>query len=348
MILNENFLALSKTNLTTLNVKAATMKKVLLGLAIALVSSVVVAKECVKIPDNVAKLVPSPTRGQTVEGELATFDPCHFTARLSKPFWAKKPPVVIMVHGGGGWGIFEENLASALVRNDIAVISFDAYRMNRLKEDKAVFAYSVTNEARQRMIYKVALGAVNWAISKKEEFSGIYIYGISNGGVVAINLAGAVSSKDVKAVFSEGSSSAGLGLPDKINVPLRLLVGALDNYGGHAENDLVFTRQTKCIFNVEFIQPPGNAKTCNATTNQFAESKSVSAWKDEQQAQGADIEVWTYKDSAHGVWAMPLTKTTRQFGELTLFAYTGGSYSDQEKMLKEIKSVINKEKSNGN
>lgn len=319
------------------------MKKFLILASLIFTSQFANAYECVKIPDNVAQLSEVGPNRNTVTGALAEFDPCNFSVKFTKPTNVEKPPVFVMIHGGGGWGMFESNLADALVDSGFAVLSFDAYKMNKLYRDRQFFVTSMTNEARQRMIYKVALGAVDWVVKNKDMTNGkIYIYGISNGGAVAANLAGAVSNENIQAVFAEGTTSSGLGLPFKVNVPVRILVGKQDNYGGFEEDDYIFTRRTKCFFNVVFTQPEGTAKSCNANSNQMQTGESVSEWVERLRKQAANVDVWYYENSAHGVWAMPLTKTIKQIGPRVLYAYTGGSVDDRVKMLNDIKSFTSK------
>jgi len=74
------------------------------------------------------------------------------------------------------------------------------------------------------MIYKATIGAYQWALKHKEiDTEKIFFHGVSNGGSVLLDIAGAVDPKHVKGVFSEWPTPVGIGMPNQINVPLRLI-----------------------------------------------------------------------------------------------------------------------------
>jgi poly(3-hydroxybutyrate) depolymerase len=215
------------------------------GLAAAVMLQTSLAKpahadQCVAYDKSSHQLVQIRPGYHNVRGTLADFNPCHSTVKLSMPglFSAKiaeKPPVFIIVHGGGGLGKAETNLSAALNSAGIATLVFDAYQMNGYTREEGftLFLTGMTNDARQRMTYKVALGAYKWLIQNQSiDSSRIFVQGLSNGGSVVANIAGAVDPKHVRAVFPEGASPSGLGFPLNINVPVKMIYGKLDNYGG--------------------------------------------------------------------------------------------------------------------
>ena len=114
------------------------MKNIFVGLGLfALMLVSVQASDCRPAPPDVAELVQIRPNYHTVRGPLAEFDPCHKSVELSLPggglFGKKvegKPPLVILVHGGGGLGTLEKNMARALNRKGYATLVFDAYQMN--------------------------------------------------------------------------------------------------------------------------------------------------------------------------------------------------------------------------
>ena len=86
---------------------------------------------------------------------------------------------------------------------------FDAYELNGFQyRGTSLFLTGATNESRQRMIFKATLGAYNWILKNPQvDTSRIYIHGLSNGGSVALNMAGVVDPAHVRMVFSEGAPS---------------------------------------------------------------------------------------------------------------------------------------------
>ena len=308
------------------------------------------ASDCRPAPPDVAELVQIRPNYHTVRGPLAEFDPCHKSVEFSLPgsglFGKKvegKPPLVILVHGGGGLGKLEKNMARALNRKGYATLVFDAYQMNNFYQGLSLFLTGMTNGGRQRMIYKATFGAYQWAIvNPKIDTSKIFFHGVSNGGSVLLNIAGAVDPNHVKGVFSEGPPPAGIGMPHKINVPLRMIFGKLDNYGGKAEDDWMWQRIEPC-FTLDHYRaaPPGTAETCNRLVN--AESNSITPyqWFEQQKAAGADIEVWFYENAAHGILAGPIERGIRMYGgTVKRWGWTGASSASADKLIADMDRFI--------
>ena len=109
------------------------------------------ASDCVPAPKDVAELVQIRPNWHTVQGALAEFDPCHKSVELSRPgvFSGSKregkPPLVIIVHGGGGLGSGEKNIARALNRKGYATLVYDAYQMNNFYQGLSFFATGMSN-----------------------------------------------------------------------------------------------------------------------------------------------------------------------------------------------------------
>ncbi|PUE17179.1 hypothetical protein B9Z32_06550 [Limnohabitans sp. MMS-10A-178] len=263
---------------------------------------------------------------------------------LFSPKIAEKPPVFIIVHGGGGLGKAETNLSAALNSAGIATLVFDAYQMNGYTREEGftLFLTGMTNDARQRMTYKVALGAYQWLIQNQSiDSSRIFIQGLSNGGSVVSNIAGAVDPKHVRAVFPEGASPSGLGFPFNINVPVRMIYGKLDNYGGDKEDDWMFSRVAPCSFNVAFdLAPEGTSKTCSRLQNPEGIMISAESWVKELKGTGRDVEIWFYEDAAHGIMAGPIDRGVRTYGAgptaKKTWGWTGSSGNAQKKFLNDL------------
>ena len=297
------------------------------------------AQDCNPAPKNVATLKEIRPQSFTVEGPLAEFDPCHRSTKFQKPSVFSKSPLMIVLHGGGGLDVATRNAADGFRSKGFATLIFDAYEHNGFNQGMQFWGSKGTNEARQRMLYKVAMSAYEWALKRSDiDVNQIYFHGISNGGTVLLNIAGAVSPNHVKGIFAEGGPSAGLGLPDKINVPLRLVYGKLDNYAGKAEDDFVWLRKEICLVNVvDFNHPSGTSKTCSATANPRGLSQSVFEWYEQQKRNGADIDVWFYENAAHGIFLGPMQKNMITYGvDMRRYAWVGGDPSAKSKLLDDI------------
>jgi dienelactone hydrolase len=325
------------------------------GVALTLLtlSPSIYATECVPYSKSSHQLVELRPGFHTVTGEVAKFDPCHETVKLSTPgLFAEKisdrPPAFIIVHGGGGLGKAELALANALNSNGIATLVFDAFQMNGYsrKEGFTLFLTGMSNEARQRMIYSAAIGAYEW-LSKKDEVdtTRIFIHGLSNGGSVVANMAGAVSPKHVRAIFPEGASPEGLGFPSDITVPIKMIYGRLDNYAGGAENDWMFSRRRSCNRNIAFdLAPQGTSKTCSNKANPENLMISAEMWVADLKRTGRDIDIWFYDNAAHGIMAGPMDRGVRVYGKgpsaKKSWGWTGSDSDAKEKLIADLKAFV--------
>lgn len=308
------------------------------------------ASECRPSPKDVAELVQIRPNYHTVRGPLAEFDPCHESVELVLPgggLFGKKPegspPLVIIVHGGGGLGKLEQSMAQALNRKGYATLVFDAYQMNHFYQGYTLFVTGMTNGARQRMIYKATLGAYQWAIKQASvDTSKIFFHGVSNGGSVVLNMAAAVDAKHVKGVFAEGVTPAGIGMPNTLKVPVRLIYGKLDNYGGKAEDDWMWQRVEECWKNDhELLAPPGTAQVCSHKVNARSNSITPLQWFEQQKAAGANVDIWFYEDAAHGILAGPIDRGIRMYGgTVKRWGWTGASEDAAEKLVSDMEKFI--------
>ena len=101
--------------------------------------------------------------GMAVNGELSGFDPCHPSVSFKIPVSlanSKKPPLVIAVHGGGGRAD-AETITNAFFEKGMATLIFDAYKHNGVPP-------RMGNAYRQMMLYKVALQAYQWALTRQD------------------------------------------------------------------------------------------------------------------------------------------------------------------------------------
>jgi len=277
----------------------------------------------------------------TVRGPLSPFDPRHPSVQLRLPRGVTKPPLLILLHGGGG-ARDQMNAMALFHAQGVAVLGFDAYRVAGLERDSSFWIRNATYEARQRMIYSAALGAYHWATTLESvDTTRIFIHGISNGADVAANLAAVVSPAHVRMVFPEGLAGAGLGLPDRLNVPVRAVFGRLDNFAGDSTTDWRWARQVPCRQNMAaFDGPSGNAASCNATRNALNRTESPEQWVARQRQSGADIDIWFYDDAAHGIFIGPLRIQTIDWPGRTRPANVGASEAARQKLLNDMLTVI--------
>lgn len=269
------------------------------------------ASACPRKPNGTAKLEEKYLPNLfTVEGDLATFDPCHSSVSLDFPSVPaadakSKPPLMIFVHGGVGLTDAERRMAAAIRQKGLATLIFDAFEINGFRQGAALFRAGVTNEAKQRMLLKVTLSAYKWVITQDRiDTSKIFMHGISNGGTVVVNMAGLASADHVKGIFAEGIAPGGIGLPAKLNVPVRLIFGKLDNYGGASENDWIWQRVEKCqTMRIAPEAPAGSADECNWDSFPYGTSVSSLQWYEAQRNAKADIDIWFYDNAAHSIFA---------------------------------------------
>ena len=113
------------------------------------------------------QLVPLRGNFYTAQGQLGGFDPCEASVRYRVPVGGKMP-LMISVHGGGGISDVQAS-DQAFHAAGMATLVFDAYAMQGLPGHTSLFwARSVSNEARQRMIYATALAAYEWARQRED------------------------------------------------------------------------------------------------------------------------------------------------------------------------------------
>ena len=280
---------------------------------------------------------------KTVAGPLANFDPCHKSVQLDTPsFFAKKrgdkPPLVIIAHGGGGLGGYERDFAKLMNQQGFATLTFDAFEMNGLTPFSDLLLYYMSNGGRQRMIYKATLGAYRWAIkSDKVDTSKIFIQGLSNGAAVSINMAGAVDSVHVRGVIAEGGPSAGIGFPDAIKVPLLLIYGSADNYGGLRQDDWMHMRAMPCSYNDNYrLAPAGFTQTCSRMANPTEPMPSPQSWYEEIKGKGQDIRLELIEGGGHGMMFADFTSSSRQLAGGRMFYRSQGASADTRQKLRRL------------
>lgn len=327
--------------------------RILFLIIFTLVSSATNAQgNCRPAPPGVAQLIEIRSGFHRIDGPLADFNPCHRSVQFSMPGFfadklAEKPPLMIIVHGGGGPGGAEQEMARRMNSRGVAALVYDAYEMNGFQyRGTPLFLTGTTNESRQRMIFKVTVGAYEWAKRQSEiDTSRIFVHGLSNGGSVALNMAAVVEPEHVRAVFAEGPSPNGIGMPDAIRVPLKLVFGKLDNYGGKTEDDWMYTRADSCALNqASPLAASGTAQRCSASVNPFERTISPQTWGEARLKEGQPVEFWFYADAAHGLLAGLIDKGVRVYGSGSSaqprFGWTGATPAAANRFTEDVLNTI--------
>jgi poly(3-hydroxybutyrate) depolymerase len=174
--------------------------------------------------------------------------------------------------------------------------------------------------------------------------SRIYFHGLSNGANVVVNIAGAVDPAHVKGIFAEGTMMSGIGVPDKLNVPVRLIFGKQDNYGGKQQDEWRWLLKESCKLNgktQKFIQPAGSSQRCSWDNSPGSMTESPMEWFEAQKKSDADIDIWWYEDAAHGMFSGVMNRQTRTWGANdTRYAWTGASFAARGQFLNDFKLFV--------
>lgn len=292
-------------------------------------------------PENI-KIVDSGSI-KTVEGPLAEFDPCHGSVQLGMPsFFSKKrsekPPVVVIVHGGGGVGAYERDFAKLMNQNGFATVLYDAFEMNGLRSGSELLLFHMRNSARQRMIFKATLGAYQWVLkNEKLDTRKIFIQGLSNGGSVAINMAAFAEAKNLKGVIAEGAPAAGIGFPDDLRVPLLMIYGSADVYGGTRADDYMHVRGNACLQNEDYeLAPKGFSKACNRYVHSTNLMPTPLAWYEQMKAKGFDVQFELVEGGGHGMLFDSFSSSARPMGGGRSMYMSRGASADARARLEKL------------
>ncbi|NQW92863.1 MAG: hypothetical protein HQ446_02290 [Polaromonas sp.] len=316
--------------------------KFALVLIFSLFTNVWAQGQCVPAIPEDTKVVDSGSV-KTVEGILANFDPCHRSVQLSMPsLFAKKlgdkPPLVIIAHGGGGVGGYEREFVKLMNRNGFATLLYDAFEMNRLTSGSDLLLYQMRNSARQRMIYKATVGAYQWVLKNdKVDIGKIFVQGLSNGASVAINMAAYPDGKNLKGAIAEGAPAAGIGFPDAISVPILMIYGSADVYGGTRAGDFMHLRGNACLQNDYYeLAPKGFSESCNRNANGSDSMPNPLAWYEKIRSKGSDIKFELVDGGGHGMMFDSYSESVRQLSGGRSFYMSRGASADARTRLEKL------------
>lgn len=244
-------------------------------------------------------------RGLWVAGELSGFDPCHASVQWRVPRSTALAPVVMTVHGGGGRADAQA-ITDAFHAAGYATLTFDAYEMNGLARNPRL-----SNASRQAMLFKVGREALLWLRERQDvDARRLFLYGISNGASVVLNLAALSGIDELQAVLSEAPTPVGMGYPAVVRAPVRILFGEDDDLGapvGKRRWDIA----EPCRFNLRVPEAPaGTADQCG----QHAPGGTMlttTAWMAQVRSQGRGVlSLQRFPGVAHGAFLGPLKTQT--------------------------------------
>ena len=275
-----------------------------------------------------------------LNGKPLNFNPCHSAVRFRIPPSNVKPPLIIFVHGAGG---FRDNMRAfnLFYEKGFAVLGFDSFEPNGISKS---MNFAVSNSQRQEMIFAATVGAMEWALKQKDiDTKRIYLYGISNGATVVVNIAAMYGSDKIKAVFSEAPAHAGMGMPDDVKAPLVLIFGKEDTYGTPANDpELRWLAHGPCRLNVYIPDAPkGNSFSCNANSSAGSKGENHLEWYEKQKAKNNDIQIWFYDDAAHGIFNGDLRQQLRSTADGNRFNAPEGAKAEvKTKYLNDLLTYI--------
>ena len=247
-----------------------------------------------------------------VDGPYAGFDPCNSTVDIRVN--GKSDTFVIVLHGSAGSDRNQLNVAKRFQDEGYSVLMFDAFKMNKLSKDYNFWMWTVHTSSHQRMMYFSSVAAIQWLKKNHPERSKkIIFYGNSLGATTALNVAATEGLDPLVMVIADAPASYGIGLPDNLLVPVYILYGLQDNYGGGwPADELLWKRKAPCLWNAPIQNTPlGNAANCNYSiyaqganikTILAKRSPSVEEYVDDQKKKGAMISINLFDGAAHAIF----------------------------------------------
>lgn len=275
-----------------------------------------------------------PPEGGRVTGALAPFNPCHpsvsfETPGLFAPKLGEKPPVMVIIHGGSGLENYQTSTAKVWQKEGFSTLVFDAFQMNGLDPKSPLVRYRLASSSKQKMIFTVTMGAYQWLLKNERiDASRIFFQGLSQGGHVAINIAGAVDPSNVRGVIAESAPPYGIGFPDHIKTPLVLTYGERDKYG--TENELMYKIKAPCRQGEVFSDaPPGYGQVCHRSPGlNDQRTPSPLEWLEKMKSANEPVTLLLVKGGGHGPLFDNYKEETRQVGNGMTFHTTQGADPD--------------------
>jgi predicted esterase len=248
-------------------------------------------------------------------GSSAPFSESDKGVQISKHH-EKNNKLMIYAHGGAGMTDADKRRVTLFKQWGFDTVSFDAFAMNDL--DGIWVNRNLTDRAKQDLIMNVMRGAIEFSL-KQSTYTDIVLYGQSNGAKVVINAVNRHDPKpQIKMILSEAPPPSGNHLPLAMKTPTYLFFGEKDNWGGLAEDDLMWTRK------------PSNAL-----------EPSIKDWVTEQSYKGHPVKAILYPQSGHSFHSGNLTPVARNMAGIgTITGNIGASNEDRIQYEKDVKRIV--------
>ena len=275
-------------------------------------------------------------KGLAIVGELSGFDPCNRTVEFRVPELPVKPGLVISVHGGGGKKD-ASRINTEFYKIGYATLIFDAYDMNSRPLRRIGNAY------RQMMLLKTSYAAYKWVLNRPEiDNKKIYFYGISNGASTVLNIAGMVSPVHVRGIISEAPNPIGIGYPNSIKIPIKIIFGKLDDLSAPIGKKR-WEISAPCYMNRRFdFAPIGFSEDCRKGKNKIKMPTTLEWVEMVSKENNSKIDIQYIEDMAHGGFLGPINISTRNFGHGPIGWSMGGTPAARSNMMSVIKEFLAK------
>jgi hypothetical protein len=283
------------------------------------------------MPDQIR----SPSQeGLRIIGELSGFDPCNETVEFRVQKESAVSPLIISVHGGGGKKDAKA-ITDEFYKLGYSTLIFDAYDMNGISMGRIANAY------RQMMLLKTSLAAFEWVRQRPEiDRNRIYFYGISNGASVVLNIAAMVDPSHLRGVIAEAPTPTGIGYPNKIGVPVKIIFGKLDDLGAPPGKKR-WEISDPCRWIRKFdLAPEGFSTECNNENSQGYTPTTMEWVKSVSRENSNSVDVVFIDGAAHAAFYGDLSIGTRKLGGKNVGWSLGGTTESRDELISEIMRFV--------
>ncbi len=120
-------------------------------------------------------------------------------------------------------------------------------------------------------------------------------------------------------------------------MPVLLLYGTADNYGGLRQDDLMHLRGMPCGFNDFYpLAPEGFAQSCHRTSNPANPMPSPMGWYETLKNKGKDVRFELIEGGGHGMMFADFSSSSRQLSGGRMFYRSQGASADTRQKLHKL------------
>ena len=129
------------------------------------------------------------------------------------------------------------------------------------------------------------------------------------------NLCPRVAVLNFGQLIAEGAPAAGIGFPNDIHVPLLMIYGSADVYGGNRADDFMHLRGNACLQNDFYeLAPKGFSEACHKNANSTNLMPTPLAWYEQIKSKGRDIKFELVEGGGHGMMVDSYSSSVRPLG----------------------------------